>query len=107
VGQTAGPDNMERIFDPSSYPSVVQPVASRYADHTIPVLRSEIHKPILFGIRKNCLISGKCLRIIVRIYKKGDKTDSSNYHGISLLSTSYKILSHVLSRLIPYIDKII
>jgi hypothetical protein len=37
------------------------------------------------------------------MYKKGDKTDCSNYCGISLLSTSYKILSSVLlSRLKPY-----
>jgi hypothetical protein len=39
---------------------------------------------------------------------QGDKTDSNNYCGISLLSTSYKILSTILlSRLGPYIDEII
>jgi hypothetical protein len=33
---------------------------------------------------------------------KGDKTDCNNYHGMSLLSTSYKILSNILlSRLSP------
>jgi hypothetical protein len=46
--------------------------------------------------------------IIVPIHKKGDKTDCKNYHGISLLSTSYKILSDILlSRLSPYTDEII
>jgi hypothetical protein len=44
---------------------------------------------------------------IVLIYKKADKTDCSNYCGISLLSTSYKILSNILlSRLSPYVEEI-
>ena len=46
--------------------------------------------------------------IIVPINKKGDKTDSSNYRGISLLPTTYKILSNILlSRLTPYAEEII
>jgi hypothetical protein len=40
--------------------------------------------------------------------QKDAKTDCSNYRGISLLSTSYKILSNILlSRLTPYADEII
>jgi hypothetical protein len=45
--------------------------------------------------------------IVVPINKKGDKTDCSNYRGISLLSASYKILSNILSRLIPHADEIV
>ena len=46
--------------------------------------------------------------IIVPIYKKGDKTDCNSYRGISLLPTTYKIMSKILlSRLIPYAEEII
>jgi hypothetical protein len=46
--------------------------------------------------------------IILPVHKKGDKTDCNNYHGISLLSTSYKMLLNIhLSRLSPHIDEII
>jgi len=46
--------------------------------------------------------------IIVPIHKKGDKTDCSTYRGISLLPTTYTILSNILlSRLIPYVKEII
>jgi hypothetical protein len=54
--------------------------------------------------------SGKHIQLIfiVSINKKGDKTDGNNYRGISLLSTSYNILSNILlSRLSPYRDEII
>jgi hypothetical protein len=44
----------------------------------------------------------------VPIHKKGDKTDFNNYHGISLLSTSYNILSDILlSGLNLYMDEIV
>jgi hypothetical protein len=44
---------------------------------------------------------------VVPIHKKGDKTECSNYRGISLLPTSYKILSNILfSRPVPYGDEI-
>jgi hypothetical protein len=45
---------------------------------------------------------------ILPIYKKGHKTDSSNCRGISLLSTTYKILSNILlSRFTPYAEEIL
>jgi hypothetical protein len=71
-------------------------------------LCSEIHKLI------NCIWNKEELpdqwkeSIIVPIYKEGDRTDCSNYLGITLLSTSYKISSNILlSRLTPYVDEIL
>ena len=42
------------------------------------------------------------------MYKKGNKTDFSNYRGISLLLTTYTVLSNILlSRFTPYVEEII
>jgi hypothetical protein len=54
-------------------------------------LHSEIHKLIMLIWNKEELPHQWRESIVVPIHKKGDKTDCSNYGGISLLSTSYKI----------------
>jgi len=42
------------------------------------------------------------------MYKKDNKTDCSNYRGISLLLTMYTVLSNILlSRFMPYVEEII
>jgi hypothetical protein len=70
-------------------------------------IRSEIHKLINYIWNKEELPEQWKESIVVPIYKKGDKTDCSNYRGISLLSTAYKILSNIfLLRLTPYTDDI-
>jgi hypothetical protein len=55
-------------------------------------LRWEIHKLIKLIWNKEELPHQWKESIVVPIHKKGDKTDCRNYRGISLLSTSYKIL---------------
>jgi len=71
-------------------------------------IRCEIHKLIISIWNKEELSEEWKESIIVPIYKKGDKTDCSNYKGISLLSTTYKILSNILlSKLTPYAEEII
>ena len=71
-------------------------------------IRSEIRKLI------NSICSNEELpvqwkeSISVPIYKKSDKTGFSNCRGISLLSTTHKILSNILlSKLTPYAEEII
>jgi hypothetical protein len=71
-------------------------------------LLSEIHKLINSAWSKEELPDQWKESIIVPIHKKGDKTGCNIYRGISLLSTSYKILSNILlSRLGPYTEEII
>ena len=61
----------------------------------------------LFGTRRELPEDWK-ESITVPISKQGDKTDCSNYTGISLLPTTYTILSNILlSRLTPYAEEII
>jgi len=68
----------------------------------------EIHKLIISVWKKEKLPEEWKESIIVPVHKKGDKTDCNNYRSISLLPTTYKILSNILlSRLIPYAKEII
>ena len=68
----------------------------------------EVHKLITSIWKKEKLPEEWKESNIVPIHKKGDKTDHNNYSGISLLPTTFKILSNILlSRLIPYAKEII
>jgi hypothetical protein len=72
------------------------------------MLLSVIHK-LINSIWNKEQLPDQCKEpITVPIHKMGDKTNCNNYRGISLLSTSYNILSNILlSRLSPYVDEII
>jgi len=68
---------------------------------------SEIHTLIISIWNTEKLADNWKESIIVPIYKKGDKADCSNYRGISLLPTKYKISSNILlSRSVPYAEEI-
>ena len=72
------------------------------------IIRCEIHKLIISIRNKDELPEEWKESIIIPIYKKGDKTDCINYRGISLLPTTYNILSNILlSRLTPYAEEVI
>jgi hypothetical protein len=67
-------------------------------------IRSEIRK-LITSIWNEELPEEWKESIIVPLYQKSDKTECSNYRGISLLPTTYKILSNILfSRLTPYAE---
>jgi hypothetical protein len=71
------------------------------------MLRLGIHKLIKLIWNKELPHQWK-ESVVVPIHKKGDKSDCTNYRGISLLATSYKILSNILlTRLTTYADDII
>ena len=71
------------------------------------IIRYEIHKLSISIWNKEELPEEWRDWIIVPICKKGDKTDCSNYRGISLLPSTYKILSSILfSRLTPFAEEI-
>jgi hypothetical protein len=59
------------------------------------ILRSKIHKLVNSIWNKEELLDQWKESVILPLQKKGDKTECSNYSGISLLSTSYKILSNI------------
>jgi len=68
----------------------------------------EVHKLIISIWNKEELPELWKESTIVPVYKKGDKTDCSNYRDIPLLPTKYKILSNILlSRLTLYAEEII
>ena len=56
----------------------------------------QIHKLIVSIWNKEELPEEWKESIIAPIHKNGDKTDGNNYRGISLLPTTYKILSNIL-----------
>jgi hypothetical protein len=72
------------------------------------ILRSKIQR-IINSIGNKEELSQDCKKsTIVSICKKGDKTVYNNCRGLSLLPTTYKILSSILiSRLTPCVGEVI
>ena len=109
------------VPDPSA--SEFQLAINKLQSHISPGIDQILSELIKAGSRTNCLGIHKLITsiwkkeklpeewkesIIAPIHKKGDKTDCNNYRGISLLPTTYKILSNILlSGLIPYAKEII
>jgi len=68
-------------------------------------IRYDINKLTISIWNKEKFPEGWKESIIVPVYKKDDERYLSNYRGISLLPTTYKILSNILpSKLTPYAD---
>jgi hypothetical protein len=60
------------------------------------MIRCEIHKLIISIWNEEEVPEVWKESIVVLIYKKGDKTDCSNYRGLSVLPTTYTISSNML-----------
>jgi hypothetical protein len=68
----------------------------------------EIHKLINLNLNQEELPHQWKVSVVMPTYKKGDKTNYSSYRGISVLSTSNKMLSTILlSRLNRYVIKVL
>jgi hypothetical protein len=72
------------------------------------ILCSEIHK-LINSVWNKEELPQKCNEsIIVPIHKKVDKTDSSNYNGISLFPITYRTLPNILlSVLAALVDEVL
>jgi hypothetical protein len=79
------------------------------ADWNKEVLTEDWNKEVLTeGWNKEVLTEDWKGSVIVPVYRKGDKTELSNYRELPNPSTTYKILSNILlSRLTPYAGEII
>jgi hypothetical protein len=70
--------------------------------------RYEIHKLIISIWNKEKLLEEWKKSNILLIYEKCDKSDCSNYKGISVLPTTYNTLSNILITSLPsYVEEII
>lgn len=70
-----------------------------------PVLTDEIYKLISKIWTSEIMPDEWNVAVLVPIHKKGDKSVCSNYRGISLLNTGYKIFSKILNeKLKPYAE---
>ena len=117
VRQTAEP----RVPEPNAFE--VETVIEKLKGHKSPgidqtqaelvkawgrTVRPEVHKLFNSIWNKEKLPEEWKESVIVPICKKGDNTYCSNYRGISLFPTVYKILSSILlSSLAPYAEEII
>jgi hypothetical protein len=69
-------------------------------------LQSQVHK-LINSVWSKEKLPAQWEFIVVPIYEKGNNSDCSHYQGMSLVLTSYKIVSSIhLSRLNPYVVEI-
>ena len=86
----------------------IDEIPAEFIKAEVRTIRSEVHQLINYIWVKEELHEEWKESVILPIYKKGEKTDCGNYRSISLLSTTYNILSNILlSRLTQYAEKTI
>ena len=72
--------------------SITAEFYKKLAQQAAPYLVASFNKA--FGTQKFSVT--QCLAIVILLFKKGDKLDTSNYRLISLTNVDYKILAYVL-----------
>lgn len=71
-------------------------------------LHQQIHQLIICIWNEEQIPEAWKESIIIPIHKKGDKLKCTNYRGISLIDSAYKVLSNImLSRLSPLVENIL
>jgi len=82
----------------------IDEVVSEFLKKGAKKLTQQLHKLITDIWKQEEIPESWKMSVLCPVYKKGNKMDPKNYSGISLLNTSYKILSNLLlNRLKPFI----
>jgi hypothetical protein len=89
-------------------PPCIDQIPAEFIKAGIRKIHYKIHKMIISFWNKKELPEERKDLFIIPMYNQGDNTDRSNQTGISLLSTTSKIVSNILlSRLTAYAVEII
>lgn len=83
----------------------INQIPSQLMEAGCETLHSEIHK-LMDSIWSKEELPQQWKECVISVYRMSVTADCSNYQGIVLLLTMYKMSQHLLLRLTPYADRI-